>query len=230
MRARPPAELAGLRAGPAVTTALPRMGCGERAVLAANASTGEFELLLDVSALAANKAEVRRARRMGGARQHGQPGSAPVWMGSRPARRWRAPLTPSLGCLRAARRLLAGCSPRRLLAGCLLAACWLLAGLHRSRRQNYRVGPKAGQLETANGDFQSKSWANLCEFSGQPCDFYLARDQAGLFFLASPRMEEAVYVGHNGTHALVDMTRSSQDNVTFQASHRWLSHYVPILI
>ena len=101
---KPPAELAGLRAGPATTTALPKLKCGDRKVLGANVSTGEFELLLDVSTLATGSAA--------------------------------------------------------------------------------------------------------------------AGAEAGLFFLASPQMEEAVYVGYNGTHAVVDMTQSSQDNVTFQASFR----------
>ena len=41
-----------------------------------------------------------------------------------------------------------------------------------------------------------------------------------MFLLASPGMEEAVYVGFDGANVFVDMRNSSQDNKTFQSSFR----------
>jgi hypothetical protein len=45
-------------------------------------------------------------------------------------------------------------------------------------------------------------------------------EEVGMFLLASPGMEEAVYVGFDGANVFVDMRNSSQDNKTFQSSFR----------
>ena len=50
---KPPVELLGLRAGPATTTTLPSLGCGNQTSLGSNVSTADFEVLLNVSKMTA---------------------------------------------------------------------------------------------------------------------------------------------------------------------------------
>ena len=45
-------------------------------------------------------------------------------------------------------------------------------------------------------------------------------DEVGMFLLASPKMEEAVYIGYDGENAFVDMRNSSQNTTVFQSSFR----------
>jgi sucrose-6-phosphate hydrolase SacC (GH32 family) len=51
---KPPLELEGLRAGPAKTTTLAAFACGKQTLLDSNITTGEFQVLLDVSQMAAS--------------------------------------------------------------------------------------------------------------------------------------------------------------------------------
>jgi hypothetical protein len=44
--------------------------------------------------------------------------------------------------------------------------------------------------------------------------------EVGLFVLASPKMEEAVYIGYDGANVFVDMRDSSQNTTDFQSSFR----------
>jgi hypothetical protein len=46
------------------------------------------------------------------------------------------------------------------------------------------------------------------------------RQEVGMFVLASPKMEEAVYIGYDGANVFVDMRNSSQNTTDFQSSFR----------
>ena len=45
-------------------------------------------------------------------------------------------------------------------------------------------------------------------------------DEVGMFLLASPKMEEAVYIGYDGANVFVNMRNSSQNTTAFQTSFR----------